>query len=123
MELVAGALNKGELARAMMTAVLMRLPEPGDPVCMAELDGVLAKAGFNPDEPRDEQGQWTNGGDSATDDTNVPDRSPRIQLAEADGSDASNDPVAQAAARAAARQDHKGKAPHASSWITRYPSL
>jgi hypothetical protein len=28
-KLVASALNKGDIARAMMTAVLMRLPEPG----------------------------------------------------------------------------------------------
>ena len=61
-KLVAAALNKGDLARAMMTAVLMRLPEPGSPISIADVDGVLAKAGFDPDEPRDEQGRWTTDG-------------------------------------------------------------
>ena len=61
-KLVAAALNKGDLARAMMTAVLMRLPEPGSPISIADVDGVLEKAGFDPDEPRDEQGRWTTDG-------------------------------------------------------------
>jgi hypothetical protein len=93
--LVADALNKGEMARAMMVAVLMRLPHPGSTIRMADVDGTLAKAGFNPDEPRDEQGRWTNGGASS-------DAYGRagIQLADAGLSDVSNDPVAQAVARA-----------------------
>jgi hypothetical protein len=60
--LVASALNKDDLARAAMTAVLMRLPEPGSPISIAEVDGVLAKAGFDPEEPRDDQGRWTTDG-------------------------------------------------------------
>ncbi len=56
-KLVANALNKGEMARAMMTAVLMRLPDLDSAIRIAEVDGVLAKAGFNPDEPRDERGR------------------------------------------------------------------
>lgn len=137
MELVAKALNKGEMARAMMTAVLMRLPSPGDPVRISDVDGVLAKAGFNPDEPRDERGRWTVGGDSATDDANMPDRGASIQLADAGPSDASDDPVAQAAARAAAiaaRHNYGSGASRdkpvaganaaiASTWITRYRNL
>jgi hypothetical protein len=90
-KLVAVALNKGDIARAMMTAVLMRLPEPGSPVSMAEIDGVLAKAGFDPDEPRDERGRWTTDG-SESDAPDTPHRNDR--------SDASNDPLA-AVARAA----------------------
>ncbi len=50
---VASAPNRGDMARAMITAVLMRLPDPDD---------ALAKAGFDPDEPRDESGRWANGG-------------------------------------------------------------
>jgi hypothetical protein len=138
-ELVAKALNKGEMARAMMTAVLMRLPDPGDPFRIADIDDVLAKAGFNPDEPRDERGRWTTGGDSAADDVNMPDSAARIQLADAGRSDASDDPVpvAQAAARAAAiatRHNHASgasrdkpiagaSAQNTSSWITRYRNL
>jgi hypothetical protein len=101
-KLVADALNKGEMARAMMTAVLMRLPDPGGAIRIADVDGVLAKAGFNPDEPRDARGRWTTEGDSGTDATNVSDRNASTQLADAGMSDASDDPAAEAAARAAA---------------------
>jgi len=58
--LVASALNKGEMARAMMTAVLMRLPDPASPIRIADADGVLEKAGYNPGEPRDQRGRWAN---------------------------------------------------------------
>ena len=68
-KLVAAALNKGDLARAMMTAVLMRVPDPGSPISIADVDGALAKAGFDPDEARDERGRWatsgSDGGESA----------------------------------------------------------
>ena len=47
------------MARAMMTAVLMRLPDPGDPGGNADPDGALAKAGYNAAEPRDERGRWS----------------------------------------------------------------
>ncbi|MGB8365339.1 MAG: hypothetical protein ACLQUZ_11910 [Rhizomicrobium sp.] len=39
-KLVADALNKGEMARAMMTAVLMRLPDPGDAIGIADVDVI-----------------------------------------------------------------------------------
>jgi hypothetical protein len=61
-DVVAKALNKGDMARAMMAAVLMRLPEPSDAVPIASTDGSLAKAGFNSAERRDERGRWTSGG-------------------------------------------------------------
>lgn len=64
MDVVAKALNGGDKARAMMAAVLMRLPEPDSGIHIADIDSVLAKAGFNPAEPRDERGWWTtDGGD------------------------------------------------------------
>jgi len=63
-DVVAKALNKGDVARAMMAAVLMRLPEPDSGIHIADVDGVLAKAGFNPAELRDERGWWTTGGAS-----------------------------------------------------------
>ncbi len=66
--LVADALNKGDTARAMMLAVLMRLPDRTDTMCVADMNRVLIKAGFNPDEPRDECGRWTcDGGDDKDD--------------------------------------------------------
>jgi hypothetical protein len=110
-KLVASALNKGEMARAMMTAVLMRLPDPGGAIRIADADGVLAKAGFNPNESRDERGRWTSGGsngeakiasdiDGDRERTNANFRSAGIQLADAGLSDAVDDPVTQAAARA-----------------------
>ena len=120
MQLVANALNKGDTARAMITAVLMRLPDPGGATRIADMDGVLTKAGFNPDEPRDERGRWTDGGangeaaignygygDVAATDmrnptaaTNAGRRPAGVQLADAGLSDASDDPVAQSAAHA-----------------------
>jgi hypothetical protein len=106
----------------MMTAVLMRLPDPGDPVGNANVDEALAKAGFNPDEPRDERGRWTTDGDSASE----PRRDPRTQLADAGVSDASNDAVAQAAARAAAnaaRRNHATSGPDKNSWLAYYKKL
>jgi hypothetical protein len=99
------------MARAMMTAVLMRLPDPGTPVRIADTNGALAKAGYDPDEPRDERGRWTNDGDDGSVAPSMVHRDPRIQLADAGMSDASNDPVAEAVARAAAaaRQNYTPK--------------
>ena len=37
----------------------MRLPQPAGSVRITDKDGVLAKAGYDPDEPRDERGRWT----------------------------------------------------------------
>ena len=48
-KLVADALNKGGIAHATMTAVLMRLPDPGSVIRIADMDGLLAKAGFDPE--------------------------------------------------------------------------
>lgn len=99
MKLVADALNKGEIARAMITAVLMRLPDPAGAIHAADVHCAVAKAGFNPDEARDERGRWTSGGsDGAYADMDL--RQAGTQLADAGMSDVSNDPVAQAAARA-----------------------
>lgn len=58
---VAAALEKGDLARAMMITQFMWLPNLADQraydkAIKAEL---LVKAGFNPNEPRDSRGRWT----------------------------------------------------------------
>lgn len=110
--LVANAMNNGDMARATMTAVLMRLPEPNGPVLITDVDGLLGKAGFNPDEPRDERGRWTNQ-DNSSSESSTETRDPRIQLADVGMSDASDDPVAEAAAHAAeaARQRQGGVFP------------
>ena len=102
-KLVAKALNNGEMARAMMTAVLMRLPDPSRPIRVANVNGGLAKAGYDPDEPRDERGRWANGGHGSVE-ASTPHRDARIQLAGDFRSDASNDPMAVAVARAAESQ-------------------
>lgn len=103
-KLIAAALNKGDMGRAMMTAVLMLMgiPDPGSVVPPS--GGGLAKAGYNPDEQRDERGRWTNGGVGSTPKTApaTAHRDPRVQLASDGRSDAPNDAVAEAATRAAA---------------------
>jgi hypothetical protein len=69
----------------------------------------LAKAGFDPNEPRDERGRWTNeNGGSAEPDA----AGRRAQLADAGMSDASDDPMAEAAARAAAAARRNSRAAH-----------
>jgi hypothetical protein len=81
------------------------LPSPTEPEnsALRKSEAVLAKAGYNSDEPRDERGRWTSdGGWSAAPGTE--DRNPRIQLADAGMSDADNDPVVEAV-RVAARQN------------------
>jgi hypothetical protein len=102
-----------------MTAVLMRLPEPGSPISVADVDGMLAKAGFNPDEPRDEQGRWTTEGSESTE-PNTHHRDPRIQLADVGMSDASNDPVAEAVARAAETARRENAQPSSSDELNPY---
>lgn len=87
-KLVARALNSGDMARATMTAVLMRLPEPGGPVRIADGGGVLAKAGFNPDELRNERGLWAGDGD-ANEAQPGTSRDPHLRLAEVGRSDTS----------------------------------
>ncbi len=104
-KLVANALNKKDMARAMMTAVLMRLPEPRSQILISDVDGVLARADFNPDEPRDERGQWTRDGDGGVESGDV-NGNPGVQLADTGRSDIAGDPVAEAAARAATSSHH-----------------
>lgn len=61
---VADALNRGDLGRAMVGAVRLRLPELSwdRAVRIARAEDALAKYNFNPDEPRDSRGRWTSGG-------------------------------------------------------------
>lgn len=61
---VARFLNDGEMARAMIAAVLLKLPELDwdGAARIAHADDTLAKAGFDPDESRDSHGRWTTDG-------------------------------------------------------------
>jgi hypothetical protein len=61
---VADALEKGDLARAMLVTQFMWLPSLPDERAFhrAITADTLAKAGFNPDQPRDEQGRWAGDG-------------------------------------------------------------
>jgi len=62
---VADCLNQGETPRAMIAAVLLKLPELDwdGAVRIAQANDALEK--FDPDELRDQQGCWTAGGDFA----------------------------------------------------------
>ena len=57
---VAGALNNGETARAMIAAVLLKLPalDWDGAVRIAQAENALAKFGFDPNERRDWRGRW-----------------------------------------------------------------
>jgi len=61
---VARALNGGEQTRAMVAALLLKLPDLDwdGAARIALADEALSKAGFNPDEGRDSQGRWTTDG-------------------------------------------------------------
>lgn len=63
---IAQALNAGEVPRAMILALHLRLPdvEPSAATHLATLAKNLRKAGFDPDQARDDQGRWTNEGGS-----------------------------------------------------------
>jgi hypothetical protein len=68
LSVVADALSRGDLGRAMIAALHMKLPEldwrAAANVALAE--EALAKANFNPAEPRDERGRWTSSGATAS---------------------------------------------------------
>jgi hypothetical protein len=60
--LVAEALNQGDIGRAMVAALHLRLPDLGseDVKRIAKADDALSK--YDPGEPRDERGRWTASG-------------------------------------------------------------
>lgn len=64
LDVVAQALNGGDLPRAMIAAVLARLPELNWDAAtrLAKAEQTLLK--YDPDEPRDWHGRWTTGGNS-----------------------------------------------------------
>jgi hypothetical protein len=64
LDVIAKALNRGDLGRAMVAAIHLRLPRlnPASAAHIAFADDALSK--FDPHEPRDERGRWTSGGGS-----------------------------------------------------------
>ncbi len=66
LEVAACALEAGDMAKAAVATVLLKLPPLSDDA-MAKLarDPTLKK--YSPDQPRDERGRWTSGGSSAVD--------------------------------------------------------
>lgn len=64
LQVIAEALNRGDLGRAMIAAVHLKLPELNwqGASRIAKAHNSLAK--YDPDEPRDARGRWTASGDS-----------------------------------------------------------
>jgi hypothetical protein len=73
---IAEALNRGDLGRAMIAAVRLRLPDLGwrEAARLAAAEDALVK--YNPDEPRDWRGRWTTGDAGAPTPSVTPKRIP-----------------------------------------------
>jgi hypothetical protein len=65
--LIARALNSGDLALAAIAAVQTRTPELSSQAAtrLVEVEKELTKYNYNPDEPRDLHGRWTNDGSAS----------------------------------------------------------
>ena len=60
---IAGALDEGDLVRAQLLGLSLRLRNlDDDQLRRLRLAAELLKSGYDPDEPRDEDGRWTSGG-------------------------------------------------------------
>jgi hypothetical protein len=61
---IARMLEEGDIAKAAIRTLLLRLPNLPDRAARQRLDLIqaLLKANFNPAEPRDERGRWTTDG-------------------------------------------------------------
>ena len=101
---IANALSKDDLARAQIATVLLGIPEPPalskgtrTPQAIIEFirdlywsglikwsddEGALLKAGYNPDEPRDEHGRLTTDGSDGTGDSDAADAFLRYSIRE-----------------------------------------
>src|SRR5579862_1461123 len=73
---ISRALNSGDIARAAIAAVLTRTPELSSEAAarLAETDENLTK--YNPDEPRDWHGRWTDGGSAGSVNVTAPEGAP-----------------------------------------------
>jgi hypothetical protein len=65
LDVIARALNKGDIGRAMVAAIHLRLPDLNEEGAahIAWADEALNK--YDPNEPRDSHGRWTTGGGSS----------------------------------------------------------
>jgi hypothetical protein len=72
LRVVAAALNEGDLGRAMVAALHLKLPALSREGAgrLAKAHGALAK--FDPDQPRDELGRWTADGGGSGDAQRIP---------------------------------------------------
>lgn len=97
LRVIAEALDRGDLGRAMVGAVHLRLPalDENGAARIAIADDTLAK--FDPNEPRDALGRWTNGGDQIdADHQSAPDGPPPRRDRALSGGSRVGDPAASA---------------------------
>jgi hypothetical protein len=73
LDVIAQALNQGDIGRAMIAAIQLRLPNLNveGAAQIAYVDQALKK--YNPNEPRDEHGRWTTGDGSPSTTPKSPD--------------------------------------------------
>jgi len=66
LEVIARALNQGDIGRAMVAAIQLRLPDLDEQgaAYIVRADEALKK--YDANEPRDERGRWTSGGGAAS---------------------------------------------------------
>ena len=91
LEVASRALNEGDLGRAMVATLHLRLPELGAAGAerLAAVDAVLAK--YSPDQPRDWHGRWTSdGAGSGGPDETAPLKTPAACSSEPDRGGAGN---------------------------------
>lgn len=72
---IARALNEDDVSLAMIAAVFLKLQKLDwdAAVRIAGLEDRLVKGGFNPNEPRNEHGEWTSGLDEGDEHRSLPD--------------------------------------------------
>jgi hypothetical protein len=70
LEVAAPSLEAGDLAKAMIAALQMKLP-PLAPEAVAKLVREPTLRKYSPDQPRDERGRWTEGSGSASGDADT----------------------------------------------------
>jgi len=66
LDVVSRALDRGDLGRAMIAAVHLRLPPLSEAGAVGIVQADTALAKYSSDEPRDERGRWTAGGGGAS---------------------------------------------------------
>ena len=79
LDVIARALNQGDIGRAMVAAIQLRLPDLDEEGAthVVLTDGALNK--YDSNEPRDGRGRWTNGGGSLPNNSAKPaGRKPRV---------------------------------------------